>query len=70
MIASPPLVPAWQPLPFAPPLPNTSEAPARTRRQPPARERSALATLAHELRGPLHSLRASAAGQNSSAPVP
>jgi signal transduction histidine kinase len=61
MIASPSLAPAWQPLPLAPPLPNTSEEPARAQRQPPAHERSALATLAHELRGPLHSLRTSAA---------
>ena len=64
MIASLPLVPAWQPAPFeaqtAPhPSPPAQRAPARQRHT--KRHDSALATLAHELRGPLHSLGASAA---------
>src|SRR5688572_3098301 len=62
MIASPQVATAWQPLPAAPSAPI--EAPPRApaaERAPRRRPHTApLATLAHELRGPLHSLSASA----------
>ena len=61
MIASPQLLPTWQPLSLpvqAPPhAPAVERAP---RRRAPTTPSAPLATLAHELRGPLHSLSASA----------
>ena len=59
MIASPQLLPTWQPLPLPAETPRPVVEPAE--RTPSRRTPTApLATLAHELRGPLHSLSASA----------
>jgi two-component system, OmpR family, sensor histidine kinase KdpD len=62
MIASPPVIPSWQPLVEAP-VGVRVPAPASRRgtRGRPASPSAPLATLAHELRAPLHSLSASAA---------